>query len=210
MFVDRLDAGRQLASRMKPYQARKEVIVLGLVRGGVVTAYALAKELSLPLGIMSVKKIGAPYQPELALGAVCADGTTYFMDRILRAFGLSEQDCAHAVLQKQKEAQEKYQRFAISGKAHSLKKQTVILADDGLATGATMMASIASARAQGAASVVVAVPVAARDSLAKVKQAADEVYCLEVPEDFSAVGEFYRDFSQVEDAEVLQYLTSYQ
>lgn len=210
MFLDRLDGGRQLASRMKKYQNSQEAIVLGLVRGGVVTAYAIAKELQLPLSVMSVKKIGAPDQPELALGAVCADGSTYFNSRVLNAFGLKEQDCAQAVIQKQQEAQEKMMRFILPGKSISLNDKVIILVDDGLATGATMLASISSARAQGASKVVVSIPVAALDSLVKIKEAADEVYCIEVPEDFSAVGEFYRDFSQVEDTEVLQCLTSYQ
>lgn len=203
MFADRLDGGRQLAALMKSLKGQKDAIVLGLVRGGVVTAYAIAQELKLPLGVMSVKKIGAPYQPELALGAVCADGSTYFNSRVMAAFGLREQDCSQAVLQKQLEAQEKLKRFVLPGQSLMLKNQTVILVDDGLATGATMMASIASARAQGASKVVVAVPVAAVDSFRRAKEAADQVYCLLVPEDFSAVGEFYYDFSQVEDEEVL-------
>lgn len=205
-FANRVDGGRQLAATLAKYQGNKEAIVLGLVRGGVPTAHAIARELHLPLGVMSVKKIGAPHQPELALGAVCADGSTYFNPRILQSFGLSEEDVTQSISQKQKEAEEKLKRFHIPGHVQVLKNKIVILVDDGLATGATMMASIASARAQGAAKVVVAVPVAALDSLAKAEEAADEVYCLYAPEDFMAVGEFYRDFSQVEDDEAIAFL----
>jgi putative phosphoribosyl transferase len=209
-FADRADGGRQLAAALGKYQGNKQAIVLGLVRGGVATAYAIAESLHLPLGVMSVKKIGAPNQPELALGAVCADGSTYFNPRVMQAFDISEEDVAQIVAQKQKEAEEKLKRFLIPGHTQVLKNKIAILVDDGLATGATMMASIASARAQGAAKVIVAVPVAALDSLAKAEESADEVYCLYAPEDFMAVGEFYRDFSQVEDQEVLDILTSYQ
>lgn len=205
-FADRLDGGEKLAALLHPYKNNKDAIVLGLVRGGVVTAYAVANELNLKLGVMSVKKIGAPFQQELAIGAVCADGASYIHEELALRVGVREAELLQESKKKQQEAKEKLAKFLPYAFQGSLEDKTVILVDDGLATGATMRASIVSARAQGAAKVVVAVPVAAYDSFTEVEQEADEAFALMTPQDFMAVGEFYRDFSQTEDEEVISYL----
>lgn len=205
-FADRLDGGHRLAQALHQFKDSKDTVVLGLVRGGVVTAYAVAKALHLPLGVMSVKKLGAPFQPELAIGAVCSDGSLYINEQLVERIGISRGDLMGESKIKQEEAKRKLALFKPYGYPGSLEGKTVILVDDGLATGATMRASIASARAQGAFKVVVAVPVAAYDSFTEIEMDADEAVALSAPSEFMAVGEFYRDFSQTEDEEVVEYL----
>lgn len=209
-FVDRLQAGEALVEPLKAYKNRKDVAVFGLLRGGVPLAFAISQGLNVPLQVLSVKKIGAPFQPELAIGAVCQDGSFFLNRELTSYFSFSEEKIKEEIQRHKLIAEEKYKKFSSYQAPFSLKGKIAILVDDGLATGATMMASIQCAKNQGASRVVVAVPVASRDSLEQAESAADEVVCLMAPEAFGAVGEFYRDFTQVEDEQVLEYLTSYQ
>ena len=208
MFRDRVEAGELLAHALKAYDKNPKAIVLGLPRGGVVTAYAVAKKLTLPLDILSLRKIGAPQNPELALGAVSATGEIFLNEDLISHLGVPEGALASKIKSERERALERYERFRKGREPLHLEGKTVILVDDGLATGATMQAAILTAKAQGAARVVLAVPVAAPESLEEVKDNADEEVCLNTPFFFQAVGQFYEDFSQVEDEEVISLLKS--
>lgn len=207
MFLDRHDAGKQLASHLAKYKGQKDVVVLGLPRGGVVLAYEVAKALQQPLEVICPRKVGAPSNPELALGAVTETGDGFFNRNLIASLGVTdkflEQECA-------KEKERARQRLALYRKdrpALDLKGKTVILVDDGLATGATMKAAIQSVRGLKAAKIVVAVPVAPPDTAAEIKAMADEFVCLDTPWQFHAVGQFYRDFGQTDDSEVIELLS---
>ncbi|MFI5342683.1 MAG: phosphoribosyltransferase [Chlamydiales bacterium] len=205
-FYDRHDAGRQLAEQLKKYKGQKDAIVLGLARGGVVTAYEVAKLLSLPLNAIVPKKIGAPGNPELAIGAIMENGEAVFNDSIIRMLGIPQNYIERTTKEKQIQAQERaalYRRYA---PLPTIKGHTVILVDDGIATGATMLASVKGMRKEEAKHIVVAVPVASTDSLLLIEKMADEVVCLDSEEDFGAVGFFYQNFSQTEDEEVIKLL----
>jgi putative phosphoribosyl transferase len=209
MFRNRIDGGEQLATQLKKYEKDPLAIVLGLPRGGVVTAWALAKGLHLPLDILSLRKIGAPQNPELALGAVSGTGEIFLNEDLIDHLGISKQSLAHQIQSEKQHAKERFEKFRRGRAPLQLKGRTAILVDDGLATGATMQAAIKTVKAQGAERVIVAVPVAAPDSLEEVKKNADETVCLFTPYFFQAVGEFYDDFRQVEDDEVIQLLQSF-
>lgn len=206
MFNDRLSAGKQLARRLSHYRGDVNAVVLGLPRGGIVTAYAIAKELHLPLDLIGVRKIGAPFNRELAIGAIAEKGEGYFDEHLIESLGVSKDYIARTVenekrviLQRLKQYREHCPKYEIEGK-------TVILVDDGLATGATMKAAIKSVHAEGADRIVVAVPVAPPDTADEIRAEVDETVCLETPPFFAAVGQFYEEFSQVEDEEVIALL----
>lgn len=206
MFYDRHEAGRQLAGQLKKYQGQKDAIVLGLARGGVVTAYEVAKQLSLPLNAIIPKKIGAPGNPELAIGAIMENGEAVYNDHIIHALGISRNYIDREAKEKQSQAQARAALYRQYAPLPAIKGHTVILVDDGVATGATMLASIKGMRLEGAKHIVVAVPVASTEALFLIEKVADEVVCLDSEEDFGAVGFFYADFSQTEDEEVIKLL----
>ncbi len=206
VFLDRTDGGKRLVPLLKQYEKNPDAVVLGLVRGGVVTADAVADGLDLPLGIMSVKKIGAPFQPELAMGAVCADGTVFLNQSLLDRLSISPSQLQGEIAKKKAEALVKEKTFQKYCPQIDLEGRIVILVDDGLATGASMHASVLSAKERGANKVVVAIPVAAADSYNEICLVADEVVAVATPYDFMAVGEFYRNFAQVEDEEAIECL----
>ena len=206
IFKDRTQAGEQLVPLLEKYKENKEVVVLGLPRGGVVTAFALAKGLKLPLDVICLKKIGAPSQPELALGAISASGETYFNDSLLSSLDIPKNYLDQVTAEARKKAEQKEHLYRKSHPAINLKDKIVILVDDGLATGATMHAAIQTVRAAEASSIIVAVPVAAPDSLESIREEADEVICCDTPFLFAAVGQFYDDFTGVEDDEVISLL----
>jgi putative phosphoribosyl transferase len=206
MFRDRHEAGKKLADALKHYKGQKEAIVLGLARGGVVVAYEAAKALSLPLNVLVPRKIGAPGNHELAIGAILENGERVLNESILHSLGITE---AYLKQESEKEKSNAIVRSALyrhRSPLPPLKNKTVILVDDGIATGATMFASIKAMRKEGAKKVVVAIPVASTSALEKVKVAADDVICLYDTEDFGAVGYFYDDFRQTEDEEVIEHL----
>ena len=189
-FEDRISAAGELLPGLQKYTDSNAVVV-GLPRGGVVTASFLAKKLKLPLDFIIVKKVGAPGNSELAVGAVTESDQEYSDDEFE---------------QKRKEALERGRLYRKNYPAKSLKDKVVILADDGVATGATMLAAIGVVKRKGAKRVVVAIPVASTDAAGKIKSLSDEFVCLMADPDMSAVGEYYNSFPQVEDGEVLAIL----
>lgn len=205
LFRDRLDAGKQLAARLEHYRGSR-ALVLGIPRGGVPVAAAVARELGADLDIIVARKIGAPEQRELALGAVTADGACTFNEGLIRELGVSRSILARQVAAVTAEAQERERRLRDGRRATPVAGRTAILVDDGLATGATMRAAIRSLRTRRAAQIVAAVPVGSHEACSAIASEADELICLYQPSDFYAVGQFYRDFRPTEDEEVLRIL----
>ena len=205
-FKDRVDAGRQLADALESYQAKDDVVVIGLPRGGVVTAFEVAQILELALDIILTRKIGAPMQPELAVGALTQDGEPTFDQNLMEQLGLTQKDLEPVVAEERQEAKRRLQLYRGDKLPLDLNGKTVIMVDDGIATGATMRAAIKSARSLGAEKIVVAVPVSPADSLEKIKREVDDTVCLYVPAVFFGVGGFYEQFAQTEDEQVIRLL----
>jgi putative phosphoribosyl transferase len=199
MFADREDAARKLAQdpKLARFISRKEVIVLGIPRGGVAVAAVLARALHLPVGVLIARKIGAPGNPEYAIGAVAGSGPAVWNKE---AVGLIDDSTRRRLAEETTE--EVRRRTARFGKTPDLVGKIVLLVDDGLATGLTMEAACLAARSAGAASVIVACPVASLDAVELLKKVADEVIVLATPPVFAAVGQFYEHFPQIEDEEV--------
>lgn len=208
LFKDRTEAGTQLAALMGKFKNAKNTIILGLPRGGVATAKALAKELNLPLDVTCPRKVGAPFNPELAIGAVTESGEGVYNWDLIRQVGISEEYLKQEAEKQSQIAQHRLKTFRKDLPPRKVEGKTVILVDDGLATGATMKAAIKSVRKENAAAIVVAVPVSPSDTLQDLQELADEVICIAAPPFFEAVGQFYLDFRQVEDDEVVMMLGS--
>lgn len=205
MFQDREDAARRLAGRLKGYAGRKDAVVAAIPRGGVVVGAVLAKALRLPLEVILTKKIGHPSQPEFAIGVVnlaheVIDEDVVARERIPREYIRGEIARLRELLRR------RYEEYRGGREPLTLKGRTVILVDDGVATGNTMAAAVRLARDEGAARVVVAVPVAPPDTLERLRALADEAVCLLAPESFMAIGQFYGDFEQVDDEEAMRLL----
>lgn len=203
MFKDRAEAGQLLAKELQQYKNKKDVLVLGIPRGGIVVAYEMAKALKAPLDIIVIKKLGFPGQEELALGAAGLDD--YYINEELTA-GISEDYIKEHVKEKQLEVKKRYELFRGKKAIYSVKNKIVIVVDDGIATGATMIMAVQILKKQNPKKIVLAIPVAPPDTVKKLKTIADEVICLHAPVFFMAIGQFYRDFRQVEDEEAKQYL----
>jgi putative phosphoribosyl transferase len=200
-FADRADAGRVLADALARTGWPRDALVLALPRGGVPVASEVARELSLPLDVLVVRKLGVPFQPELAMGAIASGGALVVNEEVVA--WLPSRDTFDRVRREEQAELERREREYRGGRtAPVVHDRTVILVDDGLATGATMEAAVRSLRALGAARVVAAVPVASQGARDRIAALADEVVCLEVPETFFAVGQCYRDFAQTSDADV--------
>jgi putative phosphoribosyl transferase len=205
VFRDRVDAGRRLAASLR-HLAGEGTVVLGLPRGGVPVAYEVAAQLGAPLDVLVVRKLGVPYQPELAMGAVGEDGVRVLNPDVLAAAYVSESELEEVDRRQRREVERLAALFRGGRAATPLEGRTVVLVDDGIATGSTASAACQVARARGAARVVLAVPVAPRQSLLALEEVADEVCCLASPEPFRAVGQWYEDFTQTTDAEVISLL----
>jgi putative phosphoribosyl transferase len=204
MFADRKEAGRALAVRLKGLDPETTVI-LALPRGGVPVAREVADALGAPLDLMLVRKIGAPWQPELAIGAI-ADGPIESMvlnDELVRSVGLREVEILRLVGLERAELERRRAAYLDDRPPVSLDGKTAVLVDDGIATGATMRAAARAARARGAARTIIAVPLASRESVRDLAAEADEVIALETPDPFWAVGAHYKSFPQVGDDEVI-------
>ncbi|UNK71407.1 phosphoribosyltransferase family protein [Microbacterium sp. H1-D42] len=206
-FIDRSDAGRRLAEELasRASGAYERGVILGLPRGGVPVAAEVAHVLDAPLDVLVVRKVGAPGQEELALSAVGEEGATARNDDLIRASGISSADLAAREAVQREEVERRATLFRPGRAPVPMEGRTAIIVDDGIATGATMRAACAIARARGAARVVVAVPVAAPDALEQLPDV-DEVVCLHAPRTFMAVGMHYIDFRQTSDAEVIELL----
>jgi len=204
-FKNRVEAGRQLAPLLKEYAAQHPLI-LGLPRGGVPVAYEVARALGAPLDVWIVRKIGVPWHPEVGVGAVVEGGYSYLNRDILNNIQLSEADLADAVALKRREVAERVELFRGDRGRPSLRGRTVIVVDDGIATGGTVHATITSIRAEGPKTVVFAVPVVAADVARVLEQEVDHLVSLRTPRDLYAIGLWYEDFTQVSDDEVLRLL----
>ncbi|MFJ2291240.1 phosphoribosyltransferase family protein [Streptomyces sp. NPDC087894] len=205
LFTDRTDAGRQLAEALRHLE-RRDPVVLGLPRGGVPVAYEVARALGAPLDVIVVRKLGVPYRPELGFGAIGEGGARVISDEIVRHAGVREKDLKAVERAEEAELLRRAQTYREGRLRLPLEGRTVVVVDDGVATGATARAACQVVRAQGASHVVLAVPVASPDVAARLREDVDEVVCLSTPHLFSAVGEWYRDFSQTSDEEVVSLL----
>ncbi|WP_040796562.1 phosphoribosyltransferase [Nocardia higoensis] len=205
MFADRSDAGRRLAAQLRPFRGR-DVVVLGLPRGGVPVAFEVARALEAPLDVIVVRKLGVPHQPELAFGAIGEDDVRVINSIVVERAGLTDEAMATVQRRQREELTRRVDRFRGIRPRISLAGRTAVIVDDGIATGATARAACQVARAHGAARVVLAVPVGARETLAALAKSADEVICLDTPEQFFAVGQWYENFEQTTDDEVADLL----
>ena len=201
-FSDRVDAGKRLASALKDFSGKKG-IVLAIPRGGVVVGYMIAKALNLPLDVIIPRKIGAPDNPELAIGAVAEDGTAILDGNLIKYLGVSREYIKEETERQKQEIGRRLKLYRQDASYPNLKGLDVIVVDDGIATGSTMKAALASVKNRGAASITVAVPVGPPSTIDELEKMADRVVCLHTPEFFQAIGEFYTDFSQTSDEEVI-------
>lgn len=201
LFRDRVDAGERLAAALRRYRDAPNTVILGIPRGGIVIANAIASELHLPLGICPVRKLGAPGNPELALGAVDDDAVLVFDRKLTRHIGLSEDDLVRAAA-RQREELRAWLAALGAGALPTVEARTVLLTDDGVATGYTAQAGIETVRRRGASRVALAVPVAPPDTADWLAPQVDEFVCLATPEPFYAVGNFFEEWPQVTDDEV--------
>ena len=206
-FQNRSDAGRQLASRLAHYAGRTDVVVLALPRGGVPVGYEVAAALGAPLDVFLVRKLGVPGHRELAMGAIASGGVRVINERVVRPLGISEAVLADVEAEERRELDRREHEYRAGRPALDVRGQTVLLVDDGLATGATMRAAITALRQLDPARVVVAVPVGAADVCAELAREADETICTHEPEPFYGVGMWFADFSQTTDDEVRELLT---
>lgn len=203
LFKDRQHAGKELAKGLRNYEGLAHAIVIGLPRGGVPVAYEVAKELHLPMDIVSLRKIGAPQQKELAIGAITESGEGYFNTPLIARLHVSKDYIAREVEKEKNVAKDRNIIYRKNRPPLNLSGKTALIVDDGLATGATMKAALQFIKSQGANKTIVAVPVSAPDTLTEIKRLADEVITLYAPTYFSAVGEFYDHFEPTLDSEVI-------
>ena len=201
-FHDRFTAGRELAKHLSAYANRSDAIVLGLPRGGVAVAYEVARALNLPLDVLLVRKLGVPGQEELAMGAIASGGVRVLNHAVIQALGLSQAAIDEVIRKEEQELRRREEQFRGQRPPLDLKGKTVILVDDGLATGATMWAAVTAVRQQEPAKIVMAVPVADPSSCDAFRQIADDVVCAITAEPLHAVGLWYQDFPQLTDDEV--------
>lgn len=204
-FSNRAEAGRMLALALKSL-AQENPIIIALPRGGVPVAGEIARDLSSQLDFLAVKKIGAPGNPEFALGAISEDGEPLLSEDLITRFRIDRDDVLKTARQKAEEVREQVKRFRAVAPSIDVRGRTVILVDDGLATGSTMEAAVRMVRKKGAAKVIVAVPVASTDAYDRIGRIADKVVSLLTPPIFYAVGAFYDDFQQVTDEAAVEIL----
>ena len=205
-FRDRHDAGVYLAGMLKHYARRPDAIVLALPRGGVPVAYEIARRLHLPMDIFLVRKLGVPIHEELAMGAIASGGVRVLNEEVIRKLQITEEMIEAAVQEQERELRRRELEYRGEREPLDLTEKTAILVDDGLATGASMRAAVRALQQHRAARVVVAVPVGAPETCRLFEQEVDEVVCGKTPENFSAVGAWYHDFTQTTDEEVCRLL----
>lgn len=206
LFYNRHEAGRLLAKKLAHHRGEENTLVMGLARGGVVVAFEVAKTLSLPLNVVVPRKIGAPGNSELALGSIMEDGEGVFNSSIIKMLGVSQTYLKQEIEKEKIRAHHRLTLYRQHAALPDIKGHSIILVDDGIATGSTMLASINAMRKAEAKEVVVAVPVSSTDAMQKMLESADEVVCLYCPEDFFGVGQFYSSFAQTDDEEVAKLL----
>jgi predicted phosphoribosyltransferase len=206
LLKDRRDAGQRLAGELARFAGQQDTVILGLPRGGVVVAFEVARALDLPLDIYLVRKLGTPGQEELAMGAIASGGVMVLNDDVVRTLHLGS-DSIEQVAERERTVLEKREAtYRGHAEAVPLEGKQVILIDDGLATGATMRTAIKSLRAHGPARIIVAVPTAPAETCTSLAKEVDEMVCSMTPSPFFAIGEWYEDFSQTSDEEVVALL----
>jgi putative phosphoribosyl transferase len=205
-FADRTDAGRKLAGELARFANEKNLLILALPRGGVPVAFEVARSLRAPLDVFVVRKLGVPGQEELAMGAIASGGVRVLNEDIIRSLDIFEDQIARVAANEQRELERREFVYRSGRSAPELADRTVILVDDGLATGATMRAAVHAVKALNPRKIVVAVPTAAPDTCSLLGKMVDEIICLITPSPFGGVGAWYRDFSQTSDGEVQRLL----
>lgn len=206
LFRDRTEAGRVLADRLAAYANYPDAMVLALPRGGVPVAFEIAEALNLPLDIFVVRKLGLPGHEEFAMGAIASGGARVLNQDLIRQLSLSDEVIEDIVAREQRELERRERTYRGQRPVLDVRDRIIIIVDDGLATGSSMRAAIAALRQNRPTKLIVAVPVGARMTCTELEALADEVICLETPENFSAVGSWYRDFAQITDQEVIDLL----
>ncbi|MGI8551935.1 MAG: phosphoribosyltransferase [Dehalococcoidia bacterium] len=206
-FRDRREAGRFLSEKLASYSRCPELLVLALPRGGVPVAFEVAEALGAPLDVFLVRKLGLPEQPELAMGAIASGGVRVLNPDVVDALSISKETIDAVTAKEQQELERREQAYRAGRAAPFVRGRTIMLVDDGLATGSTMRAAVRALRQQDPARIVVAVPTAAAQTCRELEVEADEVVCATTPEPFYAVGLWYEDFAPVSDAEVRELLT---
>jgi putative phosphoribosyl transferase len=206
VYADRREAGAVLGAELSKYRGRTDVVVLALPRGGVPVGYEVARALEAPLDVFVVRKLGAPGHRELAMGAIASGGVRVLNRDVIGWYGISPAAIEATAREELAELERRERAYREDRGALDIKGKIVILVDDGLATGSTMKAAVQAVRQRGPARIVVAVPVGAPQTCSEMQEVADEVICARTPDDFAAVGQWYADFSQTEDAEVRELL----
>lgn len=201
-FRNRIDAGRMLASRLTAYAHRPDVLVLGLPRGGIPVAYEVARELGVPLDVFVVRKLGMPGHEEYAIGAIATGGVRIINEEAIRTFGVTDAEIEAVTAEELRELDRRERSYRDNRPPLTVAGKTIILVDDGLATGSTMRAAVEALRQEGPARIVVAVPTAAPETCDEMAGHVDEMICAMTPEPFYAVGLWYDDFGQTSDEEV--------
>jgi putative phosphoribosyl transferase len=201
-FEDRAQAGRLLGEALAEYAKRSDVVVLALPRGGVPVGFEVARMIDAPLDIILVRKLGTPGQEELAMGAIASGGVCVLNPDIVAIIDISQEAIEAVAATARQELERRERAYRGNKPPLTVENHCLILVDDGLATGASMLAAVSALRQRKPASIVVAIPVAPSDTVQRLKQEADDVVCLATPEPFSAVGRWYREFSQTSDDEV--------
>jgi predicted phosphoribosyltransferase len=209
MFVDRKEAGRRLAKALVDYRDQ-DAVVLAIPRGGVIVGVEIAEDLKIPLDVIIPRKIGAPGNPELAIGAVAGDGRVFLNEELCQQLDISDEYIREEVAVQLREIERRRQLYLGGRPPVVLRKKIVIITDDGLATGYTALAAINAVKQGEPKKVILAIPVAPKDTYERVKREVDEIICLELPELFFAVGQFYVDFRQITDKEVVEALKRFQ
>ncbi|PYV55443.1 MAG: phosphoribosyl transferase [Acidobacteria bacterium] len=202
LFEDRFDAGRVMASKLGEFSGRNDVVVLALPRGGVPVGYEVAQALRAPFDVFVVRKLGTPGQEELAMGALASGGVTVLNREVIQALGIPRQTINAVVAREERELERREREYRGQRPAASVRGRTAIVVDDGLATGSSMRVAAKALRKEAAAEIVVAVPVASPSTCSAFELEVDKVVCATTPEPFSAVGQWYRNFSQTTDEEV--------
>jgi len=210
IFNNRTEAGRELARHLTAYAGRSDAIVLALPRGGVPVAFEVATALGLPLDVFVVRKLGAPFRQELAVGAIAPGGVVILDEPVIERLGISDHEIVDEANAERIELERRERAYRGRVIAQDLEGKLVILVDDGMATGSTMKAAVEGVRRLGAEKVVIAVPVAPAATCHEMGKFADDVVCLHAPEIFYAVGEWYEDFSRLSDEEVRELLAEVQ
>jgi len=204
-FRDRSEAGQRLGAQLTEFASR-DVLVLALPRGGVPVGFEVARSLNAPMDVLVVRKLGAPGQEQFAMGAIAFGGVRFLNWDVIRALGVSQQQIDFIVAKEERELRRREQEYRGNRKQMEVHGRTVILVDDGLATGSTMLAAIAALRHEKPRQIVVAVPVAPPSTCAEIEKEADRVVCLYTPLEFLSVGQWYLNFSQTSDQEVRELL----